>query len=123
MLRQIVAVGLVLALTLAAQEVPKATPKEKVLSMPVGTVVEVKTVGKETLRGRLGEATDAGFAMQVVRQGNVETVQVAFSELKSIKVKQQSSSRENASTAVAWAVVGAGAGVAALLLGLMYGNH
>jgi hypothetical protein len=53
----------------------------------------------------------------------VETIQVAFSELKSIKVKQQSSSRENASTAVAWAVVGAGAGVAALLLGLMYGNH
>lgn len=123
MLRQIVAVGLMFALALAAQEVPKATPKEKVLSMPVGTVVEVRTTGKEKLRGRLGEATDAGFAMQVVRQGKVETVQVPFSDLKSIRVKRPPGSSGNVSTAVAWAVVGAGAGVTALLLGIMYGNH
>ena len=123
MLRQIVAVAMMFALTLSAQEMPKATPKEKVLSIPVGTVVEVKTVRKEKLRGRLGEATDAGFAMQVVRQEKVETVQVPFSDLKSIKVKQKSSSGGNVSTAVAWAVVGAAAGVTALLLGIMYGNH
>lgn len=123
MLRRIVAVGLMFALALAAQEVPKATPKEKVLSMPVGTVVEVRTTGKEKLRGRLGEATDAGFAMQVVRQGKVETVQVPFSDLKSIRVKRPPGSSGNVSTAVAWAVVGAGAGVTALLLGIMYGNH
>lgn len=123
MFRQIVAVGLMLTLTLSAQGVPKETPKEKVLSMPVGTVVEVKTVGKQTLRGRLGEATDAGFAMQVVRQEKVETVQVPFSDLKSIKVKQNSNRGGNVSTAVAWAVVGAGAGAVALLLGILYGDH
>lgn len=123
MMRRIVAVCLLVAMVLSAQEVPKATPKEKVLSMPVGTVVEVKTFGKEKLRGRLGEATDAGFAMQVVRQGKVESVQVPFSDLKSIKVKRPPGSGGNVSTAVAWAVVGAGAGVAALLLGIMYGNH
>lgn len=123
MLRRIVALGLMLALAATAQDVPKATPKEKILSIPVGTVVVVKTVGKETLRGRLGEATDAGFAMQVVRQEKVETVQVRFSDLKSVKVKQPAGSGGNVGTAVAWAVVGAAAGVTALLLGIMYGNH
>lgn len=123
MLRQIVAVGLMLALALPAQEVPKATPKEKILSIPTGTVVVVKTIGKETLRGRLGEATDAGFAVQVVRQGKVETVQVAFSDLKSVRVTQKAASNGGAWNAAAWAVVGAAAGALALLLGLVYADH
>lgn len=123
MWRQMVAVVLMLTLTLSAQGVPKATPKEKVLAIPVGTVVEVKRVGKQALRGRLGEATDDGFAVQVVRQEKIETVQVPFSELKSIKVKQNPNSGGGVSTAVAWALVGAGAGALALLLGLLYGNR
>ncbi len=124
MLRQIVAVGLMLALALAlpAQEVPKATPKEKILSIPTGTVVVVKTIGKETLRGRLGEATDAGFAVQVVRQGKVETVQVPFTDLKSVRVTQKAASDGGPWNAVAWAVVG-GVGALALLWGIIYSTY
>lgn len=81
----------------------------------------VKRTRKQTLRGRLGDAKDDGFAKQVVRQEKVETVQVPYSELKSIKVKQSSGKGDSVSTAVAWALVGAASLFVALWLNAIFG--
>jgi hypothetical protein len=64
----------------------KTTIKEKVLDIPLGTFVEVRTKAKEKIRGRLGEATDDGFGVKVAKVGGPEVRQIAYADARSIKV-------------------------------------
>ena len=73
----------------AAQETK--TIQEKVVETPAGTLVEVKLKKKQTLRGRLGEADDQGFSLQYAQGQLVETQKLAYAEVKSIKVVENTS--------------------------------
>lgn len=64
------------------------TPQEQVLEFAPGTLVEVKLKNKQKLRGRLGEASPDGFALQYAEGNRVETKTVAYGEVKSVKALQ-----------------------------------
>jgi len=68
----------------AAQETPSL--KQKTLDIPVGEFVEVRTTDKSTIRGRIGEATDDVVAIETIRAGKPEVVQVEFARMESIRV-------------------------------------
>ena len=65
--------------------------KSKVLTIPAGSVVEVRLVDNSKLRGRLGAVSDTGFDLQSIRKNTVETQQIGFDRLKSIKDTQRKS--------------------------------
>jgi len=96
-----------------AESKAKPTVKERILEIPSGTIVEVRLLNKQKLRGRLGEITDEGIALQTAQGNKIETRKIAFNDLKSFKRVQES----KAGRTVGWAVVGvlAGLGVVALV--------
>jgi hypothetical protein len=55
------------------------------LELAPGTLVEVKLKSKQTVRGRLGEASPDGFALQYAEGQRVETRTVAYADVKSVK--------------------------------------
>jgi len=65
--------------------------KSKVLTIPAGSVVEVRLVDKSKLRGRLGAVSDTGFDLQSIQRNTVETQQIGFDRLQSIKDTQRKS--------------------------------
>jgi len=77
----------------AAQAVPtshasasqKPTLKEQVIQIPTGAQVEVRLLNKERLRGRLGDISDEGFSVLIAQENRIETRQVAFGDVKSVK--------------------------------------
>ena len=73
-----------LPINAAAQE--KSSLKRKVIDIPVGEFVEIRTRDKLKIRGRIGAATDEGVAVETIRGGKPETEQVEFARMKSIKV-------------------------------------
>jgi len=71
----------------AGQEQTQAKPiiKERILGVPPGTMIEVRLLNKQKLRGRLGEVTNEGFTLQTAQGNKIETQQVAFGDVKSVK--------------------------------------
>lgn len=67
------------------QTQPKPTIKERILEVPPGTMIEVRLVHKKKIRGRLGELTDQGFSLQTAQGNKIQTQQIAFADVKSIK--------------------------------------
>lgn len=63
----------------------KPTMKERILEVPPGTMIEVRFLSKQKIRGRLGEITDEGFSLTTVQGEKITTQKVAFTELKSFK--------------------------------------
>lgn len=61
--------------------------KTQVIEIPAGSVVEVRLLSKEKLQGRLGQLSDAGFELQAVKDGKIQTQKVAFDQVQSVKVK------------------------------------
>lgn len=59
--------------------------KERLLELPPGSLIEVRLLNKQKLRGKLGQMDDEGFNLTAVKQGKVVTQKIAFSELKSFK--------------------------------------
>jgi len=94
--------------TLAAQE-KRLTLQEQVAQIPGGAIVKAKLKTKETVQGRLGEVTSAGYTVQVTQGDKLETRQIAFEETKSIKQVQQGT---KTGLCVALGIVG---GVAAVI--------
>jgi len=64
-----------------------AALKEKLVTIPAGSTVEVKLLNKQKLKGKLGQLSDQGFEVQTVKNGTVTAEKVAFSEVKSIAQK------------------------------------
>ena len=85
--RQVLALVLavLMASPAAAAQVRDKSPKERVLEIPAGAIVAVRLMDGAKLRGRLGAVTDTGFELQAVRGKSVETMNVSFDQLKSIK--------------------------------------
>lgn len=67
----------------------KLTIKERILEVPAGTLIEVRLLNKQKLRGRLGEVTNEGFSLQTAQGNKIETQQIAFTDVKSIKAHQR----------------------------------
>lgn len=47
--------------------------------------MEVRLTNKSKLKGRLGPVTEGGFEVQTVKGEKIDTVQIRFDEVKSIK--------------------------------------
>ena len=80
-----IVLAIMLASPAAEAQSPSRTLKEQVLNISAGSAVEVRLGDMTKLRGRLGPISDDGFELQTVRGGKIDTAQIAFSQVKSIK--------------------------------------
>ncbi len=102
------------ALVPAAQTSP-AKPrdqvlKEKLVEIPMGSIIEVKLDNKKKLRGKLGAVTDGGFELQTVQGGKFSTETLAYQQVRALKYQEKGMST---ATKV---VLGSLAGVGTLFL-------
>ena len=79
---------------------------EKVLQIPAGSVVAVKLINHQKVRGKLGPATDTGFELQSVNAGTISTQTIQYSEVKSISQQKKSMSKASKITIITLACVG-----------------
>lgn len=91
------------------------TLKERLLEIPPGTLVEVRLMNREKLKGRLGEASDEGFTLQTAKRNKIETRKIAFDELKSIKTLEGKGTGKTAG----YIILGGLAGIGVLFLILL----
>lgn len=88
--------------------------KKRVVAIPNGSVVKVKLTDGSSLRGRMGEVNNDGFAMTYESSGKIETRQVSFATVKSVNRYRYMTKRERVATfLLIGATVGASVGVAA----------
>lgn len=59
--------------------------KQRILEIPAGTMVEVKLLNRQKVRGRLGQIDDRGFSLTTAQQGKIVSQTTAFSEVNSFK--------------------------------------
>ena len=105
--------------TAQAQAQPPAstTIKEQVLNISPGSIVEVRLADKSKLRGRLGSVTDSGFELQTVKGGKIDSAQIAFDQVKSVKDTAKKSFGH--SLAKGFLIAGIVMGVMAAILGIL----
>lgn len=91
--RQPLAILLAFLLPLAALGQP-ANPieiKSRILNISPGSSVEVRLLDKTKLRGRLGAISDTGFELQALQGTQINTQQITFERVKSIRDKGRDS--------------------------------
>ena len=71
--------------SLPQETTKKATVQERIMEIPPGTMIEVRLMDKNKVRGRLGEVTNEGFSLQTAQGSKIETQKIAFTEVKSLK--------------------------------------
>ncbi len=90
----------------------KQTVKERILEVPPGTMIEVRLLNKQKIRGRLGDLTNEGFSLKTAQGEKIETQTVSFTDLKSFKKVEGAKAAKTAG----WILLGIGAGVGILLI-------
>lgn len=85
----------------------KPTLKEKIVSLPAQSFVEVKLLDKSKLRGRLGEISNDAFALQVAQGDKIQSMSVSFDQVKSLKVVETQGSKAGRGLLYALAGIGA----------------
>jgi len=80
-----------LASPVLAQPANPIEVKSQVLNITPGSSVEVRLIDKTRLRGRLGAITDTGFELQALQGARIDTQQIAFERVKSIRDKGRES--------------------------------
>jgi hypothetical protein len=90
----------------------KPTVQERILEVPNGSIIEVRLINKQKVRGKLGEVTNEGFSLQTAQGTKVETQKFAFTDVKSFK--QVSGTGTKAGHGLIYAL--AGIGVLAVVL-------
>lgn len=96
----------------AAADESTSKLKEKILSVPTGTMIEVKLLNKEKVRGRLGKVDDQGFSLTTSEQGKIVTRTLAFNEVSSVKQVEGG----KGGSKLIWMLAGIGAFVAILAI-------
>ena len=96
----------------AAQE-KAPTVQEQIVLLPAGSVVQVKTKAKKTVRGRLGTVSAESFEVQTAKGNNIQKVAFRFDEVRSIQQLRRESGMGTATRITL--VVLAGVGVAFLI--------
>ena len=96
----------------------KPTIRERVIAIPAGSIIEVRTNQKQKLVGRIGEVTNDGFLMQVARNDKVEAMTLPYPDVKSVKAIARPGETEGskAGRTVAYVILGGLAGIGALVL-------
>ena len=92
----------------------KATIQERIVEVPPGTMIEVRLMNKQKVRGRLGEVTSEGFSLQTAQGNKVETQKIAFTEVKSFKKAEGETGGKKFSRGLVYGL--AGIGVLAVIL-------
>ena len=82
------------------------TIRQKVLDIPFGSIVEVNTLDRQKLHGRIGAATDAGFPVQIARNDKLETLTIDFTNVKSIRVVAKKGDGSSAKATAGWILIG-----------------
>ena len=93
----------------------KPTVQERVLNIPLGTMIEVSLLNKQKLRGRLGEVTSDGFSLQTALGTKVETQKIAFTDVKSVK-QVEGTTGKKVGKGLLWALAGIGALMVVLII-------
>jgi len=86
----------------------KATIQERILEVPPGTVVEVRLMNKQKVRGRLGEVTSEGCSLQTAQGSKVETQKIAFTDVKSFKKVERETVGKGIGRGVVYGLAGLG---------------
>jgi hypothetical protein len=94
--------------SLPQETTKKATVQERILGIPPGTLIEVRLMNKNKLRGRLGEVTNEGFSLQTAQGNKVETQKIAFAEVKSLKKVEGETTGKKFSRGVIYGLAGIG---------------
>jgi hypothetical protein len=95
------------AASLPQETTKKPTVQERILEIPPGTMIEVRLVNKQKLRGRLGEITNEGFSLQTAQGNKIETQKIAFTDVKSFK-KAEETTGKGISRGVIYGLAGIG---------------
>jgi hypothetical protein len=95
------------------------TIREQALLIPAGAAVEVRLTNRERLKGRIGDVSQDGVALKYSIAEQIQERQIAFSEIKSIKVLGGHSALGRG---ILWALGGIGAFfVVMIVIFLAYG--
>ncbi len=97
-----------------------AALKQRILEIPPGTMIEVRLLDKQKIRGRLGEIADEGFNLQTAQGNKIETQKIAFADVKSFKSLQNSTGHK-IGKGVLYGLAGIGALI--LILTLVYAGQ
>ena len=102
--------------SLPQETTKKATVQERILEIPPGTMIEVRLMNKNKVRGRLGEVTNEGFSLQKAQGNKVETQKIAFTEVRSFKNAERGSTGKGFSRGVVYGLVAVGAAILILVI-------
>lgn len=86
----------------------KPTLQQRILEVPQGSMVEVRLMNKQKLRGRLGEVTNEGFSLQTAQGNKIETQKIAYADVKSLK-QVEGTTGKKIGKGVIYALAGIGA--------------
>lgn len=105
-----------IAASLPEETAKKPTVQERVLEIPPGTMIEVRLMNKHKVRGRLGEVTNEGFSLQTAQGNKVETLKIAFTDVKSLKKAEGESTGKGISRGVVYGLAGLGVLLVVLII-------
>lgn len=83
-IRRFIAILIVLPLLLSGGQV---SIQEQIVGIPIGSVVEVKTVGKEKLKGQLVSVSGTDITVRVAASSGTQERPIAFDQIKSVANK------------------------------------
>jgi hypothetical protein len=86
----------------------KLTLKERILEVPPGTMIEVRLLNKEKIRGRLGDLTNEGFSLTTAQSEKIEILKVSFTDMKSFKRLEGATSGKAVGKGLLWGLAGIG---------------
>jgi hypothetical protein len=86
----------------------KLTLKERILEVPPGSMIEVRLLNKQRMRGRLGDLTNEGFSLTTAQGEKIETQKVSFSDVKSFKKVEGATTGKALSKGLLWGLAGIG---------------
>ncbi len=119
LIRPFTAIVCILTLTGLAPAAPDtASIRTEIVSMPLGTSIELRLMDKQKLRGARGAVSDSSFTFVDARSGER---QIAFSDVASVKQVKKSHLARNVLIGVGIGL-GAAAIVAAVVLTRVYGS-
>jgi len=93
----------------------KPTLQQRVLEVPSGTMVEVRLLSKQRLRGRLGDVGSDGFNLQTAQGSTISTQRVAFTDVKSFK-QVEGTTGQKVGKGLIYALAGIGALMVVLII-------
>ncbi len=62
--------------------------RDRIRALPPGSMLEVKLTNEEKLKGGLGSASQEEFELRIARKGTIITRTVAFTEVRSVRLKR-----------------------------------